>query len=70
VLFFSPLIRFNFYQSLNTKRKFSMSESMDAKAGASSKEKGYAEQGSKEPSRAAQAVIAQAAAWAAKGGKS
>jgi hypothetical protein len=45
-----------------------MSESMDSKAGASSKEQGYAEKGSKEPSRAAQAAIAQAAAWAAKGG--
>jgi hypothetical protein len=45
-----------------------MSESMDSKAGSPNKEQGYAEKGSKEPTRAAQAAIAQAAAWAAKGG--
>lgn len=44
-----------------------MSESMDRKV-TSNKEQGYAEKGSKEPTRAAQAAIAQAAAWAAKGG--
>lgn len=47
-----------------------MAESMDAKAGYPNKEKGYAEKGSREPSRAAQAAIVQAATWAAKGGKS
>ena len=35
----------------------------------SSKEKGYVEKVSLEPTKAAQAAISQAAAWAAKGGK-
>jgi len=43
-----------------------MAESMDAKAGSTNKEQRYAERGSKEPNRAAQAAIAQLAASAAK----
>ncbi|WP_414529475.1 hypothetical protein [Nodularia chucula] len=45
-----------------------MSENMDRKV-TTNKEQGHAEQGSKEPNRAAYAAIAQAAAQAAKGGK-
>ncbi len=47
-----------------------MAESMDKKAGSSSKEKGYAETGKREPNRTAQAAIAQLAVWAANNGNS
>lgn len=45
-----------------------MSENMDRKV-TETKEQKYAEQGSKEPNRAAQAAISQVAAYVAQGGQ-